>query len=96
MRKLELCSIVSTHFIVEDGANMFSRLVAMMLMAVVLSTFATAVEMPEVSFYLRGTEETSLMQEVNEITLHAVHHCRRMPHSLTHSLTAHLVFYLSL
>ena len=47
MRKLELCSIVSTHFIVEDGAKMFSRLVAMMLMAVVLSTFAMAVEMPE-------------------------------------------------
>ena len=53
---------------------MFSRLVKMLMMAVLCST-AMAVEMPEVSFYLRGTEEESLMKEVNE-AIRATH-CRQ-------------------
>lgn len=62
---------------------MFSRLVVMLMMAV-LSCSAMANEMPEVSFYLRGTEEESLMQEVNE-AIRATH-CRRrrMSHSPHH------------
>jgi hypothetical protein len=61
MQNLELCSIVSAHFLVVNGAKMFTRLVIMTMMAVLCSS--AMAEMPEVSFYLRGTEEKDLMQD---------------------------------
>ena len=63
MQNLELCSIVSAHFLVVNGAKMFTRLVIMTMMAVLCSS--AMAEMPEVSFYLRGTEEKDLMQDVS-------------------------------
>ncbi len=63
-KHIAVLGCIPTYFLVVDGAKMFTPLVVLIMIAVLCSSAMTG-EIPYVSFYLRGTEEKDLMQDVS-------------------------------